>query len=341
MDIKDKIPSLYLELQNVWKVGKVLGMKGQAVHKYLTDRNLINKMNYFTKEDEMVLLEKYKSYREVGKLKELAKIMGRTDAFISRKAKGLGLTDNVNRISMKQFGDKISANTKRYIREKGHPKGMLGKKHTDEFKAKASLRSKKTWADKDSYLNSEIYKQKCSDRMSKMQASGKLMNNYSRVKNGAVEIGGKTYFYRSSWEANISAYFEFLKTNKEIKDWEYEPTTFWFEEIKRGVRSYKPDYRITKNNGEQYYVEVKGWMDDKSKTKLNRMRIYHPSVIIDLIDSKRYNAIKKNSALYKGWGALDNGSIVEKESKCNIKGCSNKIHNKNVCRKHYSKLYKK
>lgn len=56
------------------------------------------------------------------------------------------------------------------------------------------------WKDPLSYVNSKEYRQINSDRMSKMQASGVLANNYTRAKHGTVTIGGKTNFYRSSWE---------------------------------------------------------------------------------------------------------------------------------------------
>lgn len=50
--------------------------------------------------------------------------------------------------------------------------------------------------------------------------------------------------------------------------------------------SYLPDFRVTKNNGTKEYHEVKGWYDPKSKTKINRMRIYFPEVKLLLIDVK-------------------------------------------------------
>lgn len=125
---------------------------------------------------------------------------------------------------------------------------------------------------------------------------------YNKTKKGVAIIGGKSYFYRSSWEANIACYFEFLKNAGEIKDWFYEVDTFWFEKIRRGVRSYKPDFKIINNDDTFYYEEVKGWLDSKSKTKLNRMRIYYPNIDIRLLDTKRYKTIMRNRALIKGWG---------------------------------------
>jgi hypothetical protein len=216
---------------------------------------------------------------------------------------------------------------------------MLGKKHTPETKAKMK--------NKDSPYNNPFHplslddnRQKLSDRMAKMQADGVLKNNYSRAKHGTVSIGNKAYFFRSSWEANIAAYFEFLKNKNEIKEWEYETDTFWFENIKRGVRSYKPDFKITKNDGTQYYIEVKGWMDSKSKTKLNRMRIYYPSVKIEVLAQDRYREISKYSSIIPEWGKLENIHLLEFE-RCSVGGCENKSFKKNLCRKHYYKVYKK
>lgn len=234
----------------------------------------------------------------------------------------------------------ISDNTKKWIKENGHPRGMLGKTHTDENKRKFSIRSKKMWADPKSKVNSEEHKQKQSDRMSKWQQSRTPNNNYSRTKRGVVNVNGREIFFRSSWDCNIAFYLEFLKLNNEIKEWEYEPDVFWFEKIKRGVRSYKPDFKITENDDSQYYIEVKGWMDAKSATKLKRMKIYYPSVRVDLIDEKRYKEIKAKSSFISGWGTLEKGIVIE-FLKCEVSGCENKSFSKNLCRKHFYKIYKK
>lgn len=337
---KEEVIESYSKLKNVWLVGKLFNVGGGTIHELLSELGLINKMNLFTKDDEDFLIEHYKSYRDNGRLSELAANLNRTKQFICRKAKSLGLTDNVNRISMKPFADSISEHMAKYIKENGHPKGMLNKKHSAESKKKFSENALKNWSNPDSFLNSQEHRQNLSDRMSKNQANGKLTNNYSRTMSGTVDVFGRLIFFRSSWECNVAFYFEFLKKQNLIKEWEYEPTVFWFEKIKRGVRSYKPDFRITNNDDTFYYAEVKGWMDSKSKTKLNRMRIYYPEIKMDLIDAKRYKEISKNASLVEGWGSLENG-IVQEFKKCSIDGCENKSHSKEVCRKHYFKLYKK
>ena len=130
------------------------------------------------------------------------------------------------------------------------------------------------------------------------------VSNYTTVRNGTVTIGENTFFARSEWEANIAAYFEYLKQSGLIAKWAHEPKTFWFMNIKRGVRSYKPDFAITKTNGYMYYVEVKGFMDAKSKTKLKRMIKYYPHAKIDVIDKAKYKRIAANKHLIAYWGVL-------------------------------------
>jgi len=112
-------------------------------------------------------------------------------------------------------------------------------------------------------------------------------------KQGWVTVGGKKCFFRSGWEVTYAQYLQILKKYKKIKEWEYEPETFWFEAIKRGVRSYLPDFRITENDGSVVFHEVKGFMDAKSKTKLKRMKKYHPDVKLYLVQDAQIKEIKK------------------------------------------------
>ena len=104
------------------------------------------------------------------------------------------------------------------------------------------------------------------------------------------------------WEANWARYLNFLLLHGEIRSWDYEPDTFWFEGIKRGTRSYTPDFRITENDGRVVYHEIKGYLDRESRTKLSRMALYHPSVRVQLIDQTTYRRNARTlSRLIPGW----------------------------------------
>ncbi len=96
-------------------------------------------------------------------------------------------------------------------------------------------------------------------------------------------IGDKRMYLRSELESNVAHHLQSLKEKKMIKDWEYEPHTFWFPEIRRGVRSYKPDFKVHANDGSHYWIEAKGYMDPKSKTKIKRLVKYYPNEMLIVI----------------------------------------------------------
>lgn len=68
-------------------------------------------------------------------------------------------------------------------------------------------------------------------------------------------------------------------------EWEYEPCEFEFDGISRGNRFYRPDFRAwPKGSPEQFrWVEVKGYFDAASLTKLRRFARYHPDEAARLI----------------------------------------------------------
>ena len=97
-------------------------------------------------------------------------------------------------------------------------------------------------------------------------------------------IGDKPKIYfRSSWEYYYAIFLEKLRQEQKIIDWKHEPKCFWFEGIKRGVRSYLPDFCITHLNASEEWCEVKGYYDSKSQTKMKRMAKYYPEVKIRLV----------------------------------------------------------
>lgn len=101
-------------------------------------------------------------------------------------------------------------------------------------------------------------------------------------------------YVRSAWEANYARFLNWLISIGQIKNWEYEVDTFEFYAIKRGSRFYTPDFKITNNDDTIEYHEVKGWMDQKSQTKLTRMKKYYPKIKLVLIDKDAYRAIEKD-----------------------------------------------
>lgn len=98
------------------------------------------------------------------------------------------------------------------------------------------------------------------------------------------EVGGKKCYFRSKWEYRYALYLELQKKYGHIKDWEHEPHTFYFEGIKRGTNNYKPDFKVVFPNDKEIWYEVKGYVDAKTFTKVQRMKKYHPNIILKIID---------------------------------------------------------
>lgn len=109
-------------------------------------------------------------------------------------------------------------------------------------------------------------------------------------KKGWRDIGEQRIYARSSWEANYARFLEFQRAQGLIQKWEHEPETFWFDKIKRGRRSYLPDFRVTANDGSIAYHEVKGWINPEAKTKFKRMAKYHPTVVLRIIAGDWFKA---------------------------------------------------
>lgn len=260
----------YSRTASVHKTGAEFDMGGASVHVRLVKLGAAKPMNRF--KHDHCLIEWYEKFANIGKLDDLANSLGRTKQFIARRAKLLGLTDQ-NR--SKSYLPQLSSDAgKQRIRANGHPRGMAGKTQSEEFKDGMSQRSFDRW-------------HSMTDEERAIFAS-KANRSW---KAGWRIIGGIRKYYRSSWEANYARYLEWLLDRGQIRSWKHEPKTFWFLNIKRGTRSYLPDFEVVELSGRVVYHEVKGWLDASSKIKLKRMAKYYPDEKIILIDAKAYRSI--------------------------------------------------
>jgi hypothetical protein len=217
--------------------------------------------------------------------KLLGRIRSEHSAFMKQKYK-----DNLSPLIawVKNNGQIISENRKQWYQNNPHPKGALGMKHSPETKKILSERSKQMWAN----MTDEQL-----DGYSKRAAINGNKQTMNRAKASWKaswrEIGGYKKYYRSRWEANYARYLEWMRMQGLILGWLHEPETFWFEGIKRGCMSYLPDFKVKEIDGKESYHEVKGWMDDRSKTKIKRMAKYHPNVKLVVVDTKEYKLLEK------------------------------------------------
>jgi hypothetical protein len=235
-------------------------------------------------------------------LDQLAQQLGRTRQFICRLAGRMGLTQIDRSISHEEAIERGKKTSKAWA-TKGHPRGMLGKTHSDENKKKQSKRTKKMWDDM-TPLDLELRKVKRNkttlERYGTGNPSMRGQNPYSRTKSGKrADLDNR--FFRSSWEANYARYLNWLKAQGKIKSWEYEPQTFVFHGIVRGVLTYTPDFKVFDCDGSYAWHEVKGWMDAKSKAKLKRMTKFYPEEIVIVVGPAEYKEVSKWSRLIPGW----------------------------------------
>jgi hypothetical protein len=151
------------------------------------------------------------------------------------------------------------------------------------------------------HARQEGAKQRMSDRMREWHAAQEPGSPaYSNRKSGRRADLDNQYF-RSAWEANYARYLNWLVGQGQIKSWRYESVTFWFDKIKRGVRSWKPDFEVTNLDDSVEYHEVKGWDYPRGKVARRRMALYHPNVRVVLIDEDQYKAIRKWKGLIPEW----------------------------------------
>src|SRR3990167_102802 len=191
-------------------------------------------------------------------------------------------------IKSKEFYPNSLIGLKKFWEINSHPRGMLGKKHSEEACKKMGK----------SRMGKKVPKEQIIRMMKTRYANGWRPPTVNRSwKAGKSEDLGDIYF-RSAWERNYARYLNYLIQKNELQKWEFEKDVFWFEGIKRGVVSYKPDFKVFKMNGEIEYHEVKGWMDKKSQTKLKRMKNYYPKIKVILIDAPVYKSIAKYGKVF-------------------------------------------
>lgn len=312
VDMDDRLRELHGTMP-LGDVASILGVTKPAVRARVTRLSIAKKPSWSDAEISAII----DLYREAGKdgylgLQEFAASIGKSASGVSEKAASLGLQMGPSRKKVakrkptKKYDtvDELRAAqseaAKRRLLENGHPRGMLGKKHPASALLAISEASKASWLGKSPEQREEhINKSVLALREKGWRPPEVKRGTWDA---GWREIGGKRKFYRSRWEANYARYLQWLKDLGEIADWQHEPETFWFEAIRRGVRSYKPDFRVWETSGASCLHEVKGWMDDRSRTCLARMAKYYPAEKIILIDGRAYRSIRiKVMRLIEGW----------------------------------------
>jgi len=231
---------------------------------------------------------------------DFAKRLGRTLNGVQIKAGRLGFLGDGARAETRITESEHlhrSQVAKDRLRKHGHPRGALGLVHTPEARQRMSIASKRTWElwkqTGTGHMSPEAL-QSTSDRLhQRALREGCPTRSYSRGLAGVRSDVGPMRF-RSAWEANIGRLLNEWMLRGYIVRWEYEPDTFVFYGERRGVRSYRPDFKVwDSEDAEPHYWEVKGWDMPKAKRARVLMATYYPSVILRLIDKPVYDVLEK------------------------------------------------
>lgn len=117
-----------------------------------------------------------------------------------------------------------------------------------------------------------------------------LIKKQHSSKKGWVHVGNNRIYFKSTWEVRMARHLQDLFEKKAIQLWQYEPEEFWFHEIKRGTRTYLPDFKVIRNDDSHYWIEVKGYLDPKSITKIKRFRKYYPQEQLFVLTNNWFRA---------------------------------------------------
>lgn len=296
----EQIVEAYEATGSVWRAANKLGMAGQTVHERLVKLGKSKPINHFSEAEDGVLLEHYNDAADAGKLDDLAKSMGRTKQFLARQAKRLGLTNS--RRGKAYSSARTSEAMRAWHEANEHPRGMLGRKHSEETKAAISKASEAMWGDMSDDQRADMILKQIKARLKKYGTIATNNRENASWKAAWREIGGQRCYFRSAWEANYARYLQMLVDEGKIASWEHEPQTFVFDDIMRGSRTYLPDFKVTDKNGGITFHEVKGWMDSRSRTKIARMAKYYPEIALVVVDKDEYKKLNKYyKYLIPGW----------------------------------------
>lgn len=286
------------------RLASELGKKASSIRNKAYTLGITHKEKFYTEQE----IEFLKNNIDKMTYDDMAVILKKNKCNICRKCKQLGLkktkSSNSKLIELKprhkftkeDIEKGIAVNKEKYANGL-HPKGYLGHKHSPETREKLSQASKRGWSN----MTPEKLKERGLKMINAKIKNGTLnpllfqKNPYSRARGGKRADLDNRYF-RSAWEANIARYYNFIGVK-----WEYEPKTFIFQNITRGSVSYTPDFYLPDTDE---WVEVKGWFDGKSKTKLKRFAKQYPEEYkkLSIIQEKEYNEIKRKvSSFIPNW----------------------------------------
>ncbi len=293
------------------EIASAMGRTVNSIRNKRWRLGLVSREKYWTPDEIKALRRLYSKEDGVLDLNTFAESTGHPPGNISRKAHDLGLHTTISRPRKRK---PLSALAKAYRQKLEHAKRTPEEQkeymsfvNREKIKKHGHPRGKRVIRTCPSCgkffdIESSSPTTHCSYECA-LKDIKRSERTYTRGK-GEKRSDLNNQYFRSRWEANYARYLNFLiKNNGAVERWEYEADTFWFEKIKRGVRSYTPDFKVCDTNKNIEYHEVKGWDYPRGKTARKRMAKYYPHIKLILIDEDFFKALKRQGidALIDGW----------------------------------------
>lgn len=144
----------------------------------------------------------------------------------------------------------------------------------------------------------------------------KNMHNYvnHKFKAGYRDDLPNMYF-RSSWEANYARYLSLMKSQKMIKKWEHEKHSFEINVLGK-LKHYLPDFKVYHNDGTSEFHEVKGYYDERSKSKIEAFIKQYPQLKLKVITKTEYREMyKKYKDMIMFWEKVTFKTVIKELDK--------------------------
>jgi hypothetical protein len=108
---------------------------------------------------------------------------------------------------------------------------------------------------------------------------------YGRARGQHEVVNGRSVYFKSQVEVRFATILQRLQQASAIVEWDYEGKEFWFDDIRRGTCSYRPDFRaVWPEEGEVYYeTKSTSGLRQRDVTKFRRMAKRYPDVKLVLV----------------------------------------------------------
>ena len=96
----------------------------------------------------------------------------------------------------------------------------------------------------------------------------KFLNGEREVSGGRTKwLPYKSIKVQGTYELRACHILDSWKEQNKIKDWEYTKDRFEYVGLDKKTHTYLLDFKVYKNDGTSYYIETKGWVQDKDLLK--------------------------------------------------------------------------